>query len=197
MPLTPRQIIEKETEGLQALAGLSGEVWASAVKLITETRGRVVVCGLGKSGLVGQKWAATFSSLGTASVFLHAAEALHGDLGLLREYDLVFCISNSGSTPEVVAVAAFAHRNNIRAVAVTKNADSPLAQNCQLTLLLPITEEADPLGLAPTTSTTATLVMGDVLAILAAQEKNFSRSDFGRVHPGGALGQATRQGGPP
>ncbi len=196
MALTPQQIIEKETEGLRALAGLAAGDWTSVVKLIAETRGRVVVCGLGKSGLVGQKWAATFSSLGTASVFLHAAEALHGDLGLLREYDLLFCISNSGGTPEVVAVAQFAQRNNIRAVAVTKNADSALVQNCQLTLLLPSTEEADPLGLAPTTSTTATLVMGDVLAILAAQEKNFSRADFGRVHPGGALGQATRQDGP-
>ncbi len=190
-----QEIIDLEIQGLRDMAGAIAGPLEAAVALVEGASGRLVVTGLGKSGHVGAKWAATLASLGTPSFFLHSAEALHGDLGMLAPGDVVAAISNSGTTPEVVAVAEFAQREGFPVIAVTKNADSPLAKAAKVVLPLPSTPEADPNGLAPTTSTTATLVLGDVLAILLAERKGFTKEDFGHVHPGGALGQAARDDG--
>lgn len=189
-----QKVIETEIQGIQELATLCQDKWDTCAEMLFSTKGKVVICGLGKSGHIGKKWAASFSSLGLSSFFLHATEALHGDLGMLRPGDLLMVISNSGSTQEVVAVAAYAKSEKIPVVAITKNANSSLVENSDFHLPLPAIEEADPNGLAPTTSTTATLVMGDVLAVLVSEKLNFKKEDFGKVHPGGALGKVTQQG---
>lgn len=189
------QVIAMQKAGLDALEKLNKGRWQKGADLLQKAHdkdGKVVISGLGKSGHIGKKMAATFASLGTPSFFLHATEALHGDLGMLHQQDALIVISNSGTTAEVVAVATFAKKHNIPTIAVTKNPKSPLAKNANLCLRLPDLPEADPNGLAPTTSTTATLVLGDVLAVLLSQSRGFGPKDFGRVHPGGALGQQAK-----
>ena len=164
-----------------------------ALEIIIECKGSVVVTGLGKSGLVGAKMAATFSSTGTPSFFLHAADALHGDSGAVNPADVVIAISNSGETAEVVAIAKMAESWGNKVIAITKNADSALAKTADATITIAFEREADPLNLAPTTSTTLTIAAGDALASALIAHRGFTSEKFGKFHPGGTLGQVTNK----
>lgn len=162
-----------------------------ALEIIIESKGHVVITGLGKSGLVGAKIAATLSSTGTPSFFLHSADALHGDSGALTPGDILIAISNSGETAEVNAIAAMAKGWGNRVIAITKNASSTLAKSADAVISIAFDKEADPLNLAPTTSTTLTIAAGDALASALMAHRGFTSQDFGKRHPGGALGKAT------
>ena len=162
-----------------------------ALEIIVESKGHVVITGLGKSGLVGAKIAATLSSTGTPSFFLHSADALHGDSGALTPGDILIAISNSGETAEVNAIASMAKGWGNQVIAITKNANSTLAKNADAVINIAFEKEADPLNLAPTTSTTLTIAAGDALASALMVHRGFSSQDFGKRHPGGALGKAT------
>ena len=162
-----------------------------ALEIIIESKGHVVVTGLGKSGLVGAKIAATLSSTGTPSFFLHSADALHGDSGALTPGDVLIAISNSGETAEVNAFATMAKGWGNQVVAITKNANSSLAKSANAVINIAFDKEADPLNLAPTTSTTLTIAVGDALASALMAHRGFTAQDFGKRHPGGALGKAT------
>jgi arabinose-5-phosphate isomerase len=162
-----------------------------ALEIIIECKGHVVITGLGKSGLVGAKIAATLSSTGTPSFFLHSADALHGDSGALTSCDVLIAISNSGETAEVTAIANMAKGWGNSVIAITKNADSSLAKVADAVINIAFDKEADPLNLAPTTSTTLTIAVGDALASALMAHRGFTSQDFGKRHPGGALGKAT------
>ena len=162
-----------------------------ALEILTESRGHVVITGLGKSGLVGAKIAATLSSTGTPSFFLHSADALHGDSGALTSGDVLIAISNSGETAEVNAIAKMAKAWGNQVIAITKNANSTLAKSADAVINIAFDKEADPLNLAPTTSTTLTIAAGDALASALMAHRGFTSQDFGKRHPGGALGKAT------
>ena len=164
-----------------------------ALELIIESKGHVVITGLGKSGLVGAKIAATLSSTGTPSFFLHSADALHGDSGALTPGDVLIAISNSGETAEVNAFVAMAKGWGNQVIAITKNANSTLAKSSNAVLNIAFDKEADPLNLAPTTSTTLTIAAGDALASALMAHRGFTSEDFGKRHPGGALGKATNK----
>ena len=159
------------------------------LKLLSENKGRVVITGLGKSGLVGTKIAATLASTGTPSFFIHSADALHGDSGAIHDGDLVIAISNSGETSEVLAVADMAKSWGNKVVAITSKKGSRLATISDAVLDISFEKEADPNGLAPTTSTTLTIAIGDALAAALVTLKNFTPQDFGKRHPGGTLGK--------
>jgi arabinose-5-phosphate isomerase len=183
--------IRTEARGLAALEaalpnGLD-EAFADIAALI-EQSGCVIVTGMGKSGLIGRKIAATLASTGTPSHFVHPAEASHGDLGVIGSNDVVLALSWSGETPELADIVAYTRRFGIKLVAITSRADSALGRAADLKLILPVSEEACPNGLAPTTSTTMQLVAGDALAILLLQRSGFTAHDFQRFHPGGKLG---------
>jgi arabinose-5-phosphate isomerase len=162
-----------------------------ALEIIIESKGHVVITGLGKSGLVGAKIAATLSSTGTPSFFLHSADALHGDSGALTSGDVLIAISNSGETAEVNAIASMAKGWGNKVIAITKNANSTLTKNADAVINIAFDKEADPLNLAPTTSTTLTIAAGDALASALMAHRGFTSQDFGKRHPGGALGKAT------
>ena len=162
-----------------------------ALEIIIESKGHVVITGLGKSGLVGAKIAATLSSTGTPSFFLHSADALHGDSGALTSGDVLIAISNSGETAEVNAIAKMAKAWGNQVIAITKNANSTLAKSADAVISIAFDKEADPLNLAPTTSTTLTIAAGDALASALMAHRGFTSQDFGKRHPGGALGKAT------
>jgi len=171
-----------------ALAGGLGAAFAQAAALIATTKGKVIVSGMGKSGHVGRKIAATLASTGTPSHFVHPAEASHGDLGMICEDDVVLALSWSGETPELADIVAYAKRFAVKLVAMTSSPESALALAADICLLLPLAQEACPNGLAPTTSTTMQLAAGDALAILLLEQRGFTERDFGRFHPGGKLG---------
>jgi arabinose-5-phosphate isomerase len=181
-----------ESDGLaQLAAGLQGELagpFADAVKRLRDVSGRVIVTGIGKSGHVGQKIAATFASTGTPAFFVHPSEASHGDLGMVTKADLILALSWSGETVELKPIITYSRRFAVPLVAVTSRADSALAQNSDVVLLLPRAKEACPHGLAPTTSTTMQLAIGDGLAIALLEARGFTAHDFKVFHPGGALG---------
>jgi len=162
-----------------------------ALEIIIESKGHVVITGLGKSGLVGAKIAATLSSTGTPSFFLHSADALHGDSGALTSGDVLIAISNSGETAEVNAIAKMAKGWGNPVIAITKDSNSSLAKSSDVVISIAFDKEADPLNLAPTTSTTLTIAAGDALASALMAHRGFSLQDFGKRHPGGALGKAT------
>ena len=162
-----------------------------ALEILAESRGHAVITGLGKSGLVGAKIAATLSSTGTPSFFLHSADALHGDSGALTSGDILIAISNSGETAEVNAIAKMAKAWGNQVIAITKNANSTLAKSADAVISIAFDREADPLNLAPTTSTTLTIAAGDALASALVAHRGFTSQDFGKRHPGGALGKAT------
>jgi arabinose-5-phosphate isomerase len=187
-----RHTLSTEVEGLQAvgqhLGGVLGERLSEAIELILERSGRVVVTGMGKSGHVARKIAATLASTGTPSMFLHPAEASHGDLGMVRPEDLVLALSWSGETSELSDVVAYSRRFSVPLVAMTSKATSSLASAADIALVLPPMVEACPNGLAPTTSTTAQLALGDALAICLLERRGFSPDDFRGFHPGGKLG---------
>ncbi len=184
-----KKVFRIEAEALIALAdGLNGE-FEEAVRVILSSRGRVVVTGMGKSGLIGQKIASTMASTGTPAFFLHPAEGIHGDLGMIMKGDVVIAISNSGETEEVVRILPIIKRLGAALVAMTGNPSSTLARSGDVFLDISVKEEACPLGLAPTASTTATLAMGDALAVALLLERGFKAEDFALFHPGGALGK--------
>ena len=162
-----------------------------ALEIIIECKGHVVITGLGKSGLVGAKIAATLASTGTPSFFLHSADALHGDSGALTSGDVLIAISNSGETVEVNAIAKMAKGWGNSVIAITKNDNSTLAKSADAVISIAFDKEADPLNLAPTTSTTLTIAAGDALASALMAHRGFTSQDFGKRHPGGALGKAT------
>ena len=174
---------------LQALRGRIDDAFARAAGMILACQGRVVVTGIGKSGHVARKIAATLASTGTPAFFMHAAEAIHGDLGMLTGQDILLAISYSGSAQELITIISVAKRMGTRIIALTGRPDSELARSADLVLEAAVAQEACPLNLAPTASTTAALVMGDALAVACLEARGFSRDDFARSHPGGALGR--------
>lgn len=187
-----RAILHDEARALDALADGLGKDFERAVNLILGCRGKVIVSGLGKSGHVGRKIAATFASTGTTATFLHLAEAIHGDLGMASAGDVAILISHSGETAELEPVIDHFRQADIPVIAITGNATSMLAAAASAALVLPHWPEVGPEAVAPTTSTTMALALGDALAMTAMRQKGFSRSDFGRLHPGGALGARLR-----
>jgi arabinose-5-phosphate isomerase len=184
-----RRTLDIEGRAIAQLAARLGPGFVAACELCLQCRGRVVVTGLGKSGHVGGKIAATLASTGTPAFFLHAGEANHGDLGMIARDDVVLAISNSGETPEIVALLPQLRRLGTPLLALTGAPASTLAREAQVHLDVSVTEEACPHNLAPTASTTATLAMGDALAIALLEARGFSSEDFARSHPGGALGR--------
>lgn len=184
-----RDIIRQEAQTLSDLARQLDGAFCAAVKLIDACRGSVVVTGMGKAGLVGRKITATLSSTGTRAHFLHPAEAVHGDIGCLHVEDVVLALSNSGQTEELCRLLPMLRRNGNRVIAVTSNASSALGSAADVTLLLGQFPEACPFGLAPTSSTTAMLALGDALALVASRAKGFTRQQFALFHPAGSLGK--------
>lgn len=184
-----KQTFENQIDALGRLQASLGEEFNQACQLILQCEGKVVVTGMGKSGHIGNKIAATLASTGTPSFFMHPAEANHGDFGMLSSNDVVIAISNSGETAELIGLLPAIKRIGVPVIAITNNAQSSLQRFAQTTLLLGVKKEACSLGLAPTTSTTATLVLGDALAIALLEAKGFTAEDFAFSHPGGALGK--------
>jgi arabinose-5-phosphate isomerase len=184
-----KNVFRIEAEALLALSDALNGDFEKAVNLIRSSHGRVVVTGMGKSGLIGQKIASTLASTGTPAFFVHPAEGIHGDLGMIIKGDVVIAISNSGETEEVVRILPIIKRIGADIVAMTGNPSSTLARSGDVFLDISVKEEACPLGLAPTASTTATLAMGDALAVALLLERGFKAEDFALFHPGGALGK--------
>ncbi|HLO26876.1 MAG TPA: KpsF/GutQ family sugar-phosphate isomerase [Geobacteraceae bacterium] len=184
-----KKVIRIEAEALMSLAEAINGEFERAVELILASKGRVVVTGMGKSGLIGQKIASTMASTGTPAFFLHPAEGIHGDLGMIMKGDVVIAISNSGETDEVIRILPVIKRLGASLVAMTGNPGSTLARSGDVFLDISVKEEACPLGLAPTASTTATLAMGDALAVALLLQRGFRAEDFALFHPGGALGK--------
>jgi len=184
-----RRTLRAEAQGLEALAASLGDAFIKAVDQLEATSGRVIVTGMGKSGHVGCKMAATLASTGTPAQFVHPAEASHGDLGMITRKDAIIALSNSGNTPELASVIAYSRRFDIPLLAITGKRRSVLAEACDTLLLLPDAQEACPMGLAPTTSTTMTLALGDALAVALLERRGFTAEDFKVFHPGGALGK--------
>ena len=184
-----REVLEIESQAIRDLLPQLDEAFDRAVEMLRSCRGRVVCTGMGKSGLVLQKVAATLSSTGTPALFLHPAEAIHGDLGVLVEGDVVLAASNSGTTEELLRLAETLKRLGIALVAITGRPGSPLARLADVHLSVAIRQEACPLNLAPTASTTATLAIGDALAMAVMEARGFTDQDFARLHPGGRLGK--------
>ena len=184
-----RDVLATEAAAIRALSDRLGAAFLAAVRALFECRGRVVVIGIGKSGHVGRKIAATFASTGTPAFFVHAAEAGHGDLGMITAEDVVLLLSNSGETDELVSLVPHLKRQGARLIALTGNEQSSLATAADVHLDASVTAEACPLGLAPSASTTAALALGDALALTLLDARGFSVDDFARSHPGGSLGR--------
>jgi len=184
-----KKVLEIESNAIKALIKRIDENFSKAVDLICDCQGRVVVTGMGKSGLIGKKIASTFASVGTPALFLHAAEGIHGDIGMIVKGDLVIAISNSGETEEIIQLIPNLKRFDIKLIGITGNIHSTLAKRSDIILDVSVKEEACPLGLVPTASTTATLAIGDALAVAIIQKKGFKKGDFAIFHPGGSLGK--------
>ena len=180
---------ENEISHLQNLKDTLNENFVKSVKLINECQGRLVICGIGKSAIIAQKIVATLNSTGTPSLFLHAAEAVHGDLGMVQPNDLVLMISNSGNSPEIKALLPLLKDFKVKILAIGSNPESAMAKEADLFIHTPLKEEACPNGLAPTTSTTMQLLVGDALAVCLIELKKFGSDDFSKYHPGGSLGK--------
>jgi arabinose-5-phosphate isomerase len=184
-----KQTFGIEAAAVQALADRVGQPFVRAVELMLHCRGRVVVMGMGKSGHIGRKIAATLASTGTPALFVHPAEASHGDLGMITEVDVVLGISNSGQSEEINSLLPTLRRQRVAMIAITGGLDSPLARHADVVLDSSVSQEACPLNLAPTASTTAQLALGDALAVALLDARGFQAEDFARSHPGGALGR--------
>ena len=184
-----QRTIRLELEAVQELLPRINADFIKACELILSCKGRVVVVGMGKSGHIGNKIAATLASTGTTSFFVHPAEASHGDMGMITRDDIVLALSNSGSTAEIVTLLPLIKRLGIRLISMTGNPNSPLAKAAEVNLDARVSQEACPLNLAPTSSTTASLVLGDALAIALLEARGFTAEDFAFSHPGGALGR--------
>ena len=186
---TAKKAILSESESIKKLADYIDLSFAEAVEAIFHCKGRLVVSGIGKSAIIAQKIVATMNSTGTPSLFLHASEAIHGDLGMIQKDDVVICISKSGNSPEIKILVPFLKQYAETLIAITGNTTSFLAKNSDLVLNTTVEAEACPNNLAPTNSTTAQLVMGDALAVCLMELRNFTATDFAKFHPGGALGK--------
>jgi arabinose-5-phosphate isomerase len=184
-----RRVLDIEARAVQALIQRLDGGFSDAVDLLYDCKGKVVISGMGKSGLIGQKIAATLASTGTPSFFLHPAEGLHGDLGMLARKDVLIAISNSGETQEILQLLPFMERMGIPILSIVGRMSSTLAKNSAVALDVSVAEEACPMGLAPTASTTATLAMGDALAVALLEKRGFKEQDFAQFHPGGTLGR--------
>lgn len=182
-----------ESQALLALMSSLDHHFQAAIDLLFQTKGRVIISGMGKSGHMGRKIAATFSSTGRPSFFMHAAEAGHGDLGMVTPDDCLLLLSYTGETKELEPILTYAHRFGIPIISITGKSDSTLAKFSQISLILPQEPEACPLGLAPTTSTTMTLALGDALAVALLQKKGFTSQEFHNFHPKGSLGQQLKR----
>ena len=183
-----KEVLKIEAEAIKNLIIRIDKNFTRAVDIIYSTQGRVIVMGVGKSGIIGRKIAATLTSTGTPALFLHPVEGMHGDLGIVMKDDVVLAISNSGETEEVISIIPIVKRLGANLIVFTGNLDSTLARNGDVTIDISVEREACPLGLAPTASTTATLAMGDALAVALLDKRSFQVKDFHRIHPGGSLG---------
>jgi arabinose-5-phosphate isomerase len=184
-----RTVLSQESHALLLLADTLGETFIKAIHLIDQCTGRLIVTGMGKSGHIARKIAATLSSTGQPAYFVHPGEASHGDLGMITKDDVIIALSFSGETKEIYPLVAYAKRFDIPLIAITKNETSSLAHHSDCLLKLPSVKEACPMGLAPTTSTTMMMALGDALAVTLLKKRGFSKKDFGLFHPGGSLGQ--------
>lgn len=194
--MTPEEIIKKgkdvihiEAEAVANLSSSINEQFVKAIEIICASKGRVVLTGMGKSGLIARKIVATLNSTGTAAIYLHPTDALHGDLGMVRKEDVVILISKSGNTEEISNLLPMLKRIGVKLIAMCGNGNSKLAKECDVFLNIGVKEEACPHDLAPTSSTTATLAMGDALAVSLLEQRNFTIEDFAFLHPGGSLGK--------
>lgn len=185
---TARRVIEREAQALALLSASLDENLSKAVELILAAKGRVIVCGMGKSGHIARKIAATFASTGTPALFVHPAEASHGDLGMMAQGDVLLVLSNSGETAELADVISYSRRFNISMIGIAGRADSTLLRQSDVALTLPPAQEACDTGIVPTTSTTMTLALGDALAIALMEHRKFTPENFRQFHPGGKLG---------
>jgi arabinose-5-phosphate isomerase len=184
-----KKVLKTEAEAVYALIEKLNSNFEKAVEIIYKSKGRVVVTGMGKSGLVGKKISATLSSTGTPAFFLHPAEASHGDLGMVTADDIIIAISNSGETEEILGLIPFLKRFNIRIISIAGNPDSTLSKTADITLDVSVKEEACPIGIVPTASTTAAMAMGDALAIALLLKRGFKEEDFAFFHPRGSIGK--------
>lgn len=186
---TAKEVIEKEARAVQALTNYIDKEFETIVNLIYNSKGRVILTGIGKSAIIASKIVATLNSTGTAALFMHAADAIHGDLGMIQPEDVVICISKSGNTPEIKILVPLIKRRGNTLIAMVSNIESYLAKGADYILKTTIENEACPNNLAPTSSTTTQLVLGDALAVTLLKLKGFSKEDFAKLHPGGSLGK--------
>jgi arabinose-5-phosphate isomerase len=184
-----KDVVRIEAEAVASLESKIGKSFEKAVEMIYACKGKVIITGMGKSGLVARKIVATMNSTGTAAIFLHPSDAVHGDLGMVRKEDVVICISKSGDTEEISDILPLLRRIGVKIIAMVGSINSHLGKHSDLVLDISVKEEACPHDLAPTASTTATLVMGDALAVALLEKKNFTKEDFAMFHPGGNLGK--------
>ena len=184
-----KEVIKLQSDSIKNLVDLIDENFEAAIKLILDSKGRVVVTGIGKSAIIANKIVATLNSTGTPAIFMHAADAIHGDLGIIKKNDVIICISKSGNTPEIKDLVPFLNMNNNPLISITGDINSFLAKNSAVVLSSYVDIEVCPNNLAPTNSTTAQLVIGDTLAVTLVKIKGFSSNDFAKFHPGGSLGK--------
>ena len=184
-----KEVIKLQSKSIRNLVDLIDENFETAIKLILNSSGRVVVTGIGKSAIIANKIVATLNSTGTPSIFMHAADAIHGDLGIIKKDDVIICISKSGNTPEIKDLVPFLNMNDNPLIAITGDIDSYLAKNSSVVLNSHVEVEVCPNNLAPTNSTTAQLVIGDAIAVTLVKIKGFTSNDFAKFHPGGSLGK--------
>lgn len=189
-----REAIETEGKAVQELANQVDDSFGRAIQCLLDCKGKVVVTGVGKSGIIGRKIAASLASTGQPAFFVHSTEAVHGDSGMIEKDDVVLFISNSGETQEVLNVIPIVNEIGSRTIAITSKQDSTLAKSSHVALVYRYTREADHLNLAPTTSSTLVLVIGDALAVTLSQIRGFNHADFHRYHPGGSLGEQLAEG---
>ncbi len=184
-----KKVFDKEIEALKCTREILNDTFAGFIQAIIECRGKVILCGMGKSGHIAKKISATMASLGTSSFYLHPAEAMHGDLGMVTEKDFIILLSHSGETSEILQLLSPLKMIGVKTAGITSNAQSTLARECELVQVMPRVEEACSLNLAPTSSTTAVLAYGDALAVVASKEYGFGEADFALFHPAGSLGK--------
>ena len=184
-----KEVIKLQSDSIKNLVDLIDENFENAIKLILDSKGRVVVTGIGKSAIIANKIVATLNSTGTPAIFMHAADAIHGDLGIIKKDDVIICISKSGNTPEIKDLVPFLNMNNNPLISITGDINSFLAKNSAVVLSSYVDIEVCPNNLAPTNSTTAQLVIGDTLAVTLVKIKGFTSNDFAKFHPGGSLGK--------
>ncbi len=184
-----KEVLKIEAQGILGLVEKVGPEFEKTIEMILNSKGRIILTGIGKSGLIGRKIVATLNSTGTPSFFLHPAEAIHGDLGMVTHNDIILAISNAGQTAEINTILPILKKMGAKIIAFTGELDSPMAKVCDIAIDVGVEREACPMGLVPTASTTAALAMGDALAVVLINSRRFNRDDFKKFHPGGSLGE--------